>query len=135
MISNRAHQAVLKAQRQVEMLTPLVADCDTACRVGLARSMSCAGAAKRCAGTSPHLKLGLLDKRLAHAGRRMRADSTHTSSVQEARRDQQRHLLDELKQAINENGGDRLERLGAEITDEGGDAGRAPASRRGATAS
>ena len=25
---NRAHQAVLKAQRQVELLTPLVADCD-----------------------------------------------------------------------------------------------------------
>ena len=31
---NRAHEAVLKAKRQVELLTPLVADCDRHARTG-----------------------------------------------------------------------------------------------------
>ncbi|MDD3761384.1 MAG: ATP-binding protein [Acidithiobacillus sp.] len=110
---NRAHQAVLKAQQQVELLTPLVADCKRHgelvsevdhlrhCRDGLRAYFA-------------SLKLGLLDKRLGlldeewnkFDGQLRRLDGT---------REEQGRQVDELKQAINDNGGDRLERLAAEI--------------------
>lgn len=110
---NRAHQAVLKAQQQVELLTPLVADCKRHgelvnevnhlrhCREGLRAHFA-------------SLKLALLDKRLGlldeewHKvdGQVRRLDST---------REEQGRQIDELKQAINDNGGDRLERLAADI--------------------
>jgi uncharacterized protein YPO0396 len=110
---NRAHQAVLKAQQQVELLTPLVADCKRHgelaseverlrhCREGLRAHFA-------------RLKLALLDKRLGLLdeewlkvdGQVRRLDST---------REEQGRQVDELKQAIHDNGGDRLERLAADI--------------------
>jgi uncharacterized protein YPO0396 len=49
---NRAHEAVLKAKRQVEMLEPLVADCE---RTGnwRKRRIICEPAAMPCAPGSP----------------------------------------------------------------------------------
>jgi len=110
---NRAHQAVLKAKQQVDLLTPLVADCKRHsvlvsevnhlrhCREGLRAHFA-------------GLKLALLDKRLGlldeewHKvdGQVRRLDST---------REEQGRQVDELKQAIHDNGGDRLERLAADI--------------------
>ena len=49
---NRAHEAVLKAQQQVELLTPLVADCGTPQR-WRPRSSSCARCREACGPTSP----------------------------------------------------------------------------------
>lgn len=110
---NRAHQAVLKAQQQVELLTPLVADCK---RHG--ELVSEVNHLRHCReGLRAHfasLKLALLDKRLSlldeewHKvdGQVRRLDST---------REEQGRQVDELKQAINDNGGDRLERLAADI--------------------
>ena len=110
---NRAHQAVLKTQRQVELLTPLIADCGRhsvlvaevdglrACRESLRPYFA-------------GLKLGLIDKRLALLAEdweRVDAQATKFGTLHE----EQGQRVDALKQAINDNGGDRLERLAAEI--------------------
>lgn len=112
---NRAHESVLKARDQVARLIPLVEDCDhhrevtdkshywRDCRDSL--RFHFAG-----------LKAGLLEQRLAKLG--------HKATQLEARvtqqTDQRRHQLvdrDELRSAIAANGGDRLERLKADIAE------------------
>ena len=60
------------------------------------------------------LKLGLLDKRLADLEQEWNRFDGQIKQL-EARLQEQRIQVDELKQAINANGGDRLERLSAEI--------------------
>ena len=110
---SRAHQAVQKAQQQVELLTPLVADCH---RHGVL--VAEIDGLRRCRdGLRAHfagLKLGLLDKRLASLAEewdRVDGQARRFDSV----REEQGRQVDELKQAINDNGGDRLERLAADI--------------------
>jgi len=110
---NRAHQAVLKAQQQVELLTPLVADCSRhsalvteveslrRCRDGLRAYFA-------------GLKLGLLDKRLDLLDEEWGKVDGQVRRLKAAREEQSQQV-DELKQAINHNGGDRLERLAAEV--------------------
>ncbi|MDP2787967.1 MAG: ATP-binding protein [Pseudomonadota bacterium] len=110
---NRAHEAVLKAKRQVELLTPLVGDCERhAALVAQAEALRACREALR-----PYfagLKLDLLEKRIAAL-----ADEWVRQEVQVARiesqRDTQRAEADELKRSIADNGGDRLERLAVEI--------------------
>jgi uncharacterized protein YPO0396 len=110
---NRAHQAVLKAQRQVDMLTPLVADCG--------RRRSLAGEVeqlRRCRDClRPYfagLKLNLLGNRLKRLAEEWECLDAQTRQL-DLRHDEQLRQIDELKQAINANGGDRLERLAADI--------------------
>ncbi len=110
---NRAHQAVLKAQQQVELLTPLVADCGrhNALVVEVDGLRHCRESLRaHFAG----LKLGLLDKRLG-----LLADELARTDGQVRRldgiREEQVRQIDELKRAISDNGGDRLERLAADI--------------------
>ncbi len=110
---NRAHQAVLKAQRQVEMLTPLMADCG---RHGVL--VAEIENLRRCRDSlRAHfagLKLRLLEKRLdllAEEWDRMDGQVRRL----DAAREEQGIQVDELKRAIHDNGGDRLERLAAEI--------------------
>ena len=110
---NRAHQAVLKAQQQVELLAPLVADCSRHgalvadvdhlrhCRDGLRAHFA-------------GLKLVLLDKRLGLLDEEWDKLDGQVRRFDAAREAQGRQV-DELKQAISDNGGDRLERLAAEI--------------------
>lgn len=110
---DRAHQAVLKAQRQVSLLAPLVEDCHR--HDALAADI---GALRRCReALQPHFaarKLALLDHRLALAAEEWaRADAQVTRL--DGLREEQAVRIDALKQAINANGGDRLERLAAEI--------------------
>ncbi|MBU0674028.1 MAG: ATP-dependent exonuclease SbcCD, C subunit-like protein [Proteobacteria bacterium] len=110
---NRAHEAVLKAKRQVNLLTPLAADCQKHressaqaeqwryCRDGLRVYFAAHKAA-------------LLDQRLEKlAGDKNRLTQSIT------RLDEIRHAQlgdrDQLKQNIVANGGDRLERLTIEI--------------------
>jgi uncharacterized protein YPO0396 len=110
---NRAHQAVLKARRQVELLAPLVADCE---RHGdLVKEVD---ELRRCRDAlRAHfagLKLDLIDKRLAQ----LESDWMRLNAQverQETHRYEQQVRVDELKQAIKDNGGDRLERLSVEI--------------------
>ncbi len=110
---NRAHQAVLKAQQQVELLTPLVTDCK---RHG--ELVAEVDQLRLCRDSlRPYfagLKLDLLDKRLGNLDEEWnRADAQVRRH--DAAREEQGRQVDELKQAISDNGGDRLERLAAEI--------------------
>jgi uncharacterized protein YPO0396 len=110
---NRAHQAVLKAQQQVDLLTPLVADCSRhAALVGEVDAL------RQCRESlRPHfagLKLELLDKRLALLADDWERVDAHVKRL-EGVREEQANQVNELKQAINDNGGDRLERLAADI--------------------
>ncbi|KXB29180.1 ATP-dependent exonuclease SbcCD, C subunit-like protein [Dechloromonas denitrificans] len=110
---NRAHQAVLKTQQQVELLTPLIADCGRH-RALVAEIESLRGCRENLRPHFAGLKLGLIDKRLgllAEEWERVDAQVQKLDAVHE----EQRQQVDELKQAINDNGGDRLERLAAEI--------------------
>ncbi len=110
---NRAHQAVLKAQRQVEMLTPLVENCGKhAAWVIEVDGLRHNREALR--GYFAVLKLDLLDKRLTDLEQEWNRFDGQIKQL-ETRLQEQRIQVDELKQAINANGGDRLERLSAEI--------------------
>jgi len=110
---NRAHQAVLKTQQQVELLTPLVADCrrHSALETELEGLRGCRESLR---SHFASLKLGLIDRRLG-----LLAEEWGHVNAQAQRLDavytEHGHQIDELKQAINDNGGDRLERLAAEI--------------------
>ena len=110
---NRAHEAVLKAKRQVEMLEPLVADCER--RQELAQTAdnlrACRDALKPWfAG----LKLDLLGKRLTSLGEELTRHQLAALRLEEQRRIQQGQER-ELRRSIAENGGDRIESIGAEI--------------------
>ncbi|TWJ32501.1 ATP-binding protein [Geobacter argillaceus] len=110
---NRAHEAVLKAKRQVEMLSPLVADCERH------RSLVAQGEELRACREAlrPYfagLKLGLLDKRLAALADEWTRQDVQVKRLKE-RCEGLRSDEGELKQNIADNGGDRLERLAGEI--------------------
>jgi len=110
---NRAHEAVVKAKRQVELLSPLVNDCERhsmlvsqvdelrACREALRPYFA-------------GLKRGLLEKRIASLADEWGRQNTQVKRLDE-QRDAQRISEGELKQSIAENGGDRIERLAADI--------------------
>ncbi|MBV6274190.1 ATP-dependent exonuclease SbcCD, C subunit-like protein [Alcaligenaceae bacterium CGII-47] len=110
---NHAYRAVLKTQQQVKLLTPLVLDCASHRTLGaeLERLRACRDSLR------PHfarLKLDLIDKRLdslEHDWLRVDAQVQGLDATQ----GEQAGQIDALKQAINDNGGDRLERLATEI--------------------
>jgi uncharacterized protein YPO0396 len=105
----RAHEAVLRAKRQVNLLSPLVDD------AGAHEKLSFnINNLKQCREwLRPYfaeLKLGLLDKRLAH----LTADLDKLElQVQRLQQQQYAHRIevDNLKQAVADNGGDRIARL------------------------
>ena len=110
---DRAHAAVLKAKRQVELLTPLVADCDRHAELSEATETLrfCREALR------PYfagLKLMLLDKRLVGLRDQWERQNARVEALT-SQRDAQRADVGELRQSIADNGGDRLERLGEEI--------------------
>ena len=110
---NRAHEAVLKAKRQVSLLTPLVADCDRHTEINghTEELRACREALKTYfAG----LKLDLLGKRIASLGDEWARQSANVQRLEE-RRDLQISEERELRRNIAENGGDRIERLAIEI--------------------
>jgi uncharacterized protein YPO0396 len=116
---NRAHEAVLKAKRQIELLTPLVVDCDR--HMELANSTdelrTCREALR------PYfagLKLELLDKRIAILDEEWMRQNARIHELTE-HRDTQRAEAAELKHSIAANGGDRLERLAEDIRVKGGE--------------
>jgi uncharacterized protein YPO0396 len=113
---NRAHESVLKAKRQVELLTPLAADCDRHARQAAEQEnlRACREALKP---YFAELKLGLLDRRLQSI-----AEDLARLSARKARRAEQRDgeraEAERLKRAVAANGGDRLEQLAIEIRDQ-----------------
>lgn len=110
---NRAHRAVLAAKRQLELLTPLIADCGR--HSTLQQAIDKLRQARE--WLRPYfagLKLGLLDKRLGKLADDCARLDAHIQGLEDKRLAQQRDI-NELKQAIADNGGDRLERLANEI--------------------
>lgn len=110
---NRAHRAVLAAKRQLELLVPLIADC--ARHSALQQAIDQLRQARE--WLRPYfagLKLGLLDKRLGKLTDDCARLDTHIQALED-KRIAQLHDINELKQAIADNGGDRLERLSNEI--------------------
>lgn len=110
---NRAHEAVLKAKRQVEMLTPLVTD--SARYTTLATEVD---SLRQCRdGLRAHfakLKLGLLDKRLGQIEEEWNRADGQVRRFDSVLREKDEQIA-ESRKAINNNGGDRLEQLAAEI--------------------
>ena len=110
---HRAHEAVLKAKRQLELLEPLVADCGRhdELQQQIAQLRAAREALRPCfaalkAGLLEH-RLELLDGELArHAQKLAQLDAQKARQQVEER---------ELRRAIGEQGGDRLERLALDI--------------------
>lgn len=110
---NRAHEAVLKAKRQVQQLTPLMQDCERHAEISL-RSEELRGCREALKTYYAQLKLDLLDKRIVGLMDEQGRQEKQLERL-EHRQSQQRQEEDELKRNIFENGGDRVERLSVEI--------------------
>jgi uncharacterized protein YPO0396 len=112
---NRAHDAVLKAKAQAEALVPMVGDCERFEELkATAESLRVAREALK-SWFAGH-KAALLDKRVAKLEAEHERLVARITSAEE-RRGQLHVDRDELKLAISANGGDRIERLAAEIRD------------------
>ena len=110
---SRAHEAVLRARRQIELLTPLVADCERHAGLGaeVEDLRQCREALRPFFAL---LKRDLLDERIGRLAEEWtRQDKQIERSTE--RRDRERLDVEEIRRAIAENGGDRLERLAADI--------------------
>ncbi len=110
---NRAHEAVLKAKAQVERLTPLVSDCDRHTELCAEADVlrACRNALKTYfAG----MKLDLLQRRLQHLSEEHARMHAQVEKLDENKRNAQAQDR-ELRRAIAENGGNRIEQIGQEI--------------------
>ncbi len=110
---SRAHEAVLRARRQIELLTPLAADCEGHAALGaeLEELRHCREALRPFFAA---LKCDLLDARISRLAEEWSRQSAQIERGTE-RRDRERREVEDLRRAIAENGGDRLERLADEI--------------------
>ncbi|HXC24380.1 MAG TPA: ATP-binding protein [Gemmatimonadaceae bacterium] len=113
---NRAHAAVLKAKQQISLLTPLVAYSEqhAALLSQIDNLRQCRDALRPWFAT---LKGTLLEKRLDKLAAELERLASRISTLTE-QRSEQHAKRDELKQAIAENGGDRIERIRKEIADK-----------------
>jgi uncharacterized protein YPO0396 len=110
---DRAHQAVLKAKRQVELLTPLVDDGKRYQEL-TAEIQRLREARDQLRPYFARLKGELLDRRLdllAEEAARLDAQIERL----DAQRETERVEVSRLERAVRDNGGDRLEELAAEI--------------------
>lgn len=110
---DRAHQAVLKAKRQVDLLTPLAEDGERH-QALVADIQGWRDARDQLRPYFAQLKGELLDRRLG-----LLADDAARLDAQVERLDAQRETerveVGRLERALRDNGGDRLEELAAEI--------------------
>jgi uncharacterized protein YPO0396 len=113
---NRAHEAVLRAKQQVELLSPLVSDCNrhhaisasaselTDCRDGLKAHFA-------------RLKMDLLNERMQRLNEERKKLSEAVDAFK-ARKDEVDKSILNIKSSIAANGGERIEQLAAEIRDK-----------------
>lgn len=110
---DRAHQAVLKAKRQVDLLSPLVGDGQRHSAL-VAEIQDLRDGRDALRPYFARLKGDLLDRRLAL----LAEDATRLDAQIErltTERDTGRTEVNNLERALRDNGGDRLEQLAAEI--------------------
>ncbi len=110
---NRSHEAVLKAKAQIERLTPLVADCRRHAELDreIEELRSCREALRPWFAAR---KMELLQGRITTLEQDMARLGAVIDRLDSHQREQ-RTTRDELKEAISNNGGDRLERIRTEI--------------------
>jgi uncharacterized protein YPO0396 len=110
---NRAHEAVLKAQRQLEMLRPLILHCARHAEISnqTAHHRVCRDALQSYFG---ELLKQLLEDKLADLDQEWKKREARVRQTELGKQSSQLRV-DELRRVIQQNGGDRLERLGAEI--------------------
>ena len=110
---HRAHDSVLKAKRQIELLTPLVADCDRHAQLDreIVELRSCREALQ---AYFAGLKAELLNTRIAALSAEMQRVNAHFKRIEE-HCSTLRAEESELRRSIAENGGDRIERLAHEL--------------------
>ncbi len=110
---SRAHAAVLKARQQIELLTPLIADCDQHQKynTSVIESRHCREALS---SYFAEQKLLLLDERTGRLQLELTRQQSKVSKLNDES-ELQRSQQQQLKQQIAENGGDRIERLQQEI--------------------
>lgn len=114
---HRAHEAVLKAKAQIEHLTPLVSDSDQFEKLTaevLVRREAREALRPYFAG----LKAGLLRVRLDGLEADLERARTRAEGLL-ARQNDQQAQRDEVKRAVADNGGDRIESLRVEIERQG----------------
>ena len=110
---HRAHEAVLKAKRQIDQLTPLTGDCD---RHDMLRHQveQLRGCRDMLRPWFAHLKQALLDKRIG-----LLQSELDGLSGRLARHGEERRALaqrrDEITHAIAANGGNRIEQIKGDI--------------------
>lgn len=110
---NRAHEAVLKAKDQVTRLTPLVEDCGRFSEL-IAQVEDWRICREALKPYFASLKTELLEKRIANLkGEAEQFDAK--IKMLEGLRNEQQGEREGIKRAIAENGGDRIERIAAEI--------------------
>ncbi|NTV61536.1 MAG: ATP-dependent exonuclease SbcCD, C subunit-like protein [Chlorobiaceae bacterium] len=110
---NRAHEAVLKAKRQIEMLEPLVEDCNRHAQLSSStEELRCCREALRPWFAS--LKLDLLHHSLASLEEDLLRHESAVRRLEQERREAQERERN-LRRTIAENGGDRIESLSSEI--------------------
>jgi len=110
---NRAHAAVLKAQAQVGLLQPLVADGER--HAELSAAIEQQRAAREALGSYfAGIKATLLDQRLLHLAEDLVRHDSAVLRMGAQQREQQAQER-ELRRAIADAGGDRIERLSLDI--------------------
>ncbi len=110
---NRAHEAVLKAKRQVELLSPLVADCRH--HALMASQVEDLRAWRE--NLKPYfagIKLNLLEKRIGNLAEQWEREDAQVKRLTR-QRDDERMEEGDLRRSIADNGGDRIEQLAAAI--------------------
>jgi uncharacterized protein YPO0396 len=110
---NRAHEAVLKAQRQVALLQPLVADGERHAELAQAIHQQRAAREALQAFFAVH-KARLLDQRLQHLTDEAARHEEHIARLAAQQLEQQAQER-ELRRAMADSGGDRIERLALDI--------------------
>jgi uncharacterized protein YPO0396 len=110
---DRAHQAVLKAKRQVNMLTPLVDDGQQHARL-VAEIQAWREARDALRPYFARIKRDLLERRLALLAQDAERIEAQVRRCTE-QRDAGRAQVNDLERALRDNGGDRLEELAAAI--------------------
>ncbi len=114
---NRAHEAVLKAKHQVELLTPLVANCDRHARLADANA-ELRSSREALRPYFAQLKLDLLECRITTLREELARQNSRIASLSEQQASYAANAV-ELRHNIAENGGDRLDRLAEAIRIKG----------------
>ena len=110
---DQAYRAVLTAKHQMSLLTPLVADCSQHAELTetVENLRDCREALR---SYFAKLKLGLLNERLERLDQEWNRQNARVDRLT-VRRDDERIEVKDIRRAIAENGGDRIESLTIEI--------------------